>query len=74
MTTPLLARANRLLADLTDDDRSDLLESLVVALCVNPDQAQGILGSFIDECDFQHLTQGIQCELREFGRPEQRTR
>jgi len=50
-----LAAAQRVLAALNSEDRDELLASLVIAICNNPDEVQFILAEYIREHDFQVL-------------------
>jgi len=53
--TPALNDAARVLAGLSPEDRDELLESLILAICTNPEGAREILGCYILEHDFQAL-------------------
>lgn len=64
--TPDLEDAARVLSGLSREDRDELLESLIIAVCANPEGARRILGRYIVEHDFQALVG--QLDLRDSER------
>jgi hypothetical protein len=53
--TPELRAAQRVLAALSPEDRDELLASLVIGICNNPDEVKSILVEYLREHDFQVL-------------------
>ncbi len=62
-----LQSLERVLSGLPREERDELLESLVIAVCSNADEAQSILFEYLREHDFQSLV----CELQEYGVPRE---
>lgn len=52
---PTLGATARVLGALSTEERDELLEALLIAICTNPEGAQEVLGSYIAEHDFQEL-------------------
>ncbi|MHB1345124.1 MAG: hypothetical protein ACYCX3_12315 [Thermoleophilia bacterium] len=60
---PNLVTAQRVLNRLTEENRAELLESLIVALCVNAIDPASILSSYLDEAEFENIMLEATTEL-----------